>query len=56
MVNNDKLILGTFSLLGLVVGFVIGYLLLDSAVSGLILGVGLSLAFAASVKATRDEK
>lgn len=56
MVNNDKLVLGTFSLLGLAVGFVIGYLTLDSVVSGVVLGVGLGLAFAAGTKAARGKK
>ena len=56
MKNNDKLTLGTFSLLGLIVGFVIGYLILDSLVSGAILGVGLGLAFAATTKAVRDKQ
>lgn len=56
MTNNDKLILGTFSLLGIVVGFAIGYLVLDSVVSGLILAAGLGLAFGASAKAARKNK
>lgn len=55
MTNNDKLVLGTFSLLGLAVGFVIGYLVFDSVVSGVVLAVGLGLAFAAGTKAARGK-
>lgn len=55
MTSSDRLILGTFSLLGLVVGFVIGYLVLDSVVSGAVLAVGLGLAFAAGTKVARGK-
>lgn len=46
MTSNDRLILGTFSLLGLAVGLVIGYLVFDSVVSGVVLAVGMGLTFA----------
>lgn len=56
MTSSDRLILGTFSLLGLAVGFVIGYLVFDSVVSGVVLAVGLGLAFATGTKAARGKK